>query len=156
MMWKVRRVVHHVGTIEAIVAIDLHRSPHIHLALIHKNLCKARQLPTHVAKMHPSNLIGRCHLGDGVVNAFWTEELRHTALAKKHRVTVARGNVKKRAAKLSQRRADLRHAAASHIRSRAKIAHRLEVPTQTRNTSPSQALEHLAPVAHLLVGVSFV
>ena len=111
MVWKVRRVVHHVGTIEAIVTIDLHRPLHIHLALIYKHFCKARQLPAHVAKMHPGNLIGRCHLSDGVINALWPEELCHTTLAKKHRVTVARSNFKKRAAKLSQRRADLRHTA---------------------------------------------
>ena len=47
------------------------------------------------------------------------------------------------------------HPAATGIRRRAEIAHRLEIPTQLRYPGPTQTLQHRAPVADFLVHAFF-
>ena len=86
------------------VPVDLHRPPHIHLSLVHKNLGEPRQVSAQIAEMHPGDFALRGHFGYRIIDFFRTQQLGHAPLAEEHLVVVAGCDLEEGLPELLQRR----------------------------------------------------
>lgn len=96
---EVRCMIHHVGAVEAVVAVDFHGAFHVDVAFVHKDFDKAWELAFDVAEVNPHDFVFGSHFGNGVVDTV-TQKFGHAPLAKEHAVVVTRSDIKEGFAEL--------------------------------------------------------
>lgn len=90
-LWKPRCVIHHKRAIEASISIDRHRSVHIYIAFIEKNLLETGQAAADIAEMNEDDFVLGSHLPDRFIHIY--PHLGDASLTEQHSVGVGWDNV---------------------------------------------------------------